>query len=42
MLPLLGTLVQNTMANDSDWRYKNAGMMAFSQVGGYVEEIEKI
>lgn len=30
MLPLIGTLVQNTIANDSDWRYKHAGIMAFS------------
>lgn len=30
MLPLLSTLVQNTIANDSDWRYKNAGLMALS------------
>ena len=42
MLPLIGTLVQNTMANDSDWRYKHAGIMAFSQVGEYVDDIEKI
>jgi len=30
------------MANDSDWRYKNAGLMAFSQVGEYIDEISKI
>lgn len=30
MLPLLDQLVQNTLANDTDWRYKNAGLMAFS------------
>lgn len=30
ILPLLSTLVQNTLANNSDWRYKNAGLMAFS------------
>ena len=30
MLPLIGTLVTNTIANDEDWRYKNAGIMAFS------------
>ena len=29
-LPLLGILVQNVMQNDSDWRYKNAGLMALS------------
>ena len=42
MLPLIGTLVQNTIANDTDWRYKHAGIMAFSQVGEYVDEIDKI
>jgi hypothetical protein len=30
MLPILGTLVTNTISNDQDWRYKNAGIMAFS------------
>lgn len=30
MLPLIGELVQNTVANESDWRYKHAGIMAFS------------
>lgn len=30
MLPLLSTLVQATLSNDSDWRYKNAGLMALS------------
>ena len=42
MLPLIGQLVQNTIANDSDWRYKNAGILAFSQVGEYVDEPSKI
>ena len=42
MLPLVGQLVTNTMANDSDWRYKHAGIMAFSQVGEYVDDVEKI
>jgi hypothetical protein len=42
MLPLIGTLVINTMANDTDWRYKHAGIMAFSQIGEYVDEPEKI
>jgi hypothetical protein len=30
MLPLLSMLVQNTLANNDDWRYKNAGLMALS------------
>lgn len=42
MLPLIGTLVQNTISNEADWRYKNAGIMAFSQVGEYVDDVEKI
>jgi hypothetical protein len=42
ILPLLSTLVQNTLANTTDWRYKNAGLMAFSQVGEYIDDIQKI
>ena len=42
MLPLLSTLVQNTLANTTDWRYKNAGLMALSQVGEYIDDISKI
>ena len=42
MLPLIGELVQNTVANDDDWRYKHAGIMAFSQVGEYVDDPSKI
>lgn len=42
ILPLLSQLVQNTMANTTDWRYKNAGLMAFSQVGEYIDDIQKI
>ena len=38
MLPLLSTLVQNTLANNDDWRYKNAGLMALSQVGEYLDD----
>ena len=30
MLPLIGQLVQTTIANETDWRYKHAGIMAFS------------
>jgi len=41
-LPILSGIVTQTMANDSDWRYKNAGLMAFSQVGEYIDEISKI
>jgi importin-5 len=42
MLPLIGQLVINTVGNNSDWRYKHAGIMAFSQVGEYVDDPEKI
>ena len=42
MLPLLSQLVQNTLANTTDWRYKNAGLMALSQVGEYIDDISKI
>lgn len=42
MLPLIGTLVTNTIANEEDWRYKHAGIMAFSQVGEYVDDTQKI
>ncbi len=42
MLPLLSTLVQATLANNQDWRYKNAGLMALSQVGEYLDDIQKI
>lgn len=41
-LPLLSIIVNNTMTNDSDWRYKNAGLMAFSQVGEYIDDIKNI
>lgn len=42
MLPLLSQLVQATIQNDQDWRYKNAGIMALSQVGEYIDDIQKI
>lgn len=41
MLPILGELVQQMMQNN-DWRYKNAAVMALSQVGEYIEDIEKV
>ena len=39
MLPLLSHLVQTTLSNNDDWRYKNAGLMALSQVGEYLDDI---
>lgn len=41
-LPLLSVIVNNTLANNIDWRYKNAGLMAFSQVGEYIDDIKNI
>ena len=41
-LPLLSVIVNNTIANDADWRYKNAALMAFSQVGEYIDDVENI
>ena len=41
-IPLISQLIQNTIANDSDWRYKHAGLMALSQIGEYIEEISHI
>lgn len=41
-LPLLSQIVNETMTNDSDWRYKNAGLMAFSQVGEYVDDVKNV
>lgn len=42
MMPLLGQIVSNTIGNENDWRYKNAALMAFSQVGEYIEDTDKI
>lgn len=39
MLPILGVLVQKMIANP-DWRYLNAAIMALSQVGEYIDDIE--
>lgn len=41
-LPLMGQIVTTTIANDEDWRYKNAGLMAFSQVGEYINDVNTI
>jgi hypothetical protein len=30
------------MKNENDWRFKNAGLSAFSQIGEYVEDIDQI
>jgi len=41
-LPLMSSIVQTTISNDTDWRYKNASLMAFSQVGEYINDINNI
>ena len=41
-LPILSVIVNNTISNDTDWRYKNAALMAFSQVGEYINDIQNI
>jgi len=30
------------LSNTTDWRFKNAGLMALSQVGEYIDDIQKI
>lgn len=32
----------NTITNENDWRFKNASLMAFSQVGEYIDDAKKI
>lgn len=39
-LPLLSGLVEQMLGNQDDWRYKNAALMAFSQVGEYLEDVK--
>lgn len=41
-VPLISQLIQNTIANETDWRFKHAGLMALSQIGEYVEEVATI
>jgi len=41
-LPILSSIVDTTINNDSDWRFKNAALMAFSQVGEYIDDIKNI
>jgi HEAT repeat protein len=41
MLPILSGIVQQLFQHQ-DWRYKYAAIMALSQVGEYMEEIEEI
>ena len=41
-LPHLSVIVTQLMQNTADWRYKNAALMAFSQVGEYIENIDTV
>jgi hypothetical protein len=41
MLPVLGSLVTKMMQNQ-DWRYINAAIMALSQVGEYIDDVEQV
>ena len=41
MLPILSLLVHQLLQHQ-DWRYKYASIMALSQVGEYIEEINEI
>ena len=40
-LPLLSAAVQNCMSGN-DWKQNNAALMAFSQVGEYIEDVETL
>lgn len=42
MLPLLEILIVNTIENDSDWRFKNAGFLAFSAIGEFLEKVDSV
>lgn len=42
MLPLVCQLVETTISNQDDWRYKNAGLSAFSQIAEYVADIDLV
>jgi len=41
MLPLVCILVKTTVEND-DWKFKNAGLAAFSQIAEYVSDLDEI
>ena len=40
MLPIVSEKVQ-ALLQHSDWRYKFAALMALSQLGEYIEEVEE-
>jgi len=41
MLPILSQTIELMLAN-SDWRYKYNAVMALSQIGEYIEDVDKI
>ena len=42
MLPITVELVEELVVIETDWRYKYAGYMAYSQVGEYIEDLTQI
>jgi len=41
MLPILSSTIEKLLQNN-DWRYKYTAVMALSQIGEYIEDVEKI
>lgn len=41
MLPILSSTIEKLLQNN-DWRYKYTAVMALSQIGQYIEDVEKI
>lgn len=41
MLPILSATIEKLLQN-SDWRYKYTAVMALSQIGEYIEDVDKI
>lgn len=41
MLPILSATIEKLLQNN-DWRYKYTAVMALSQIGEYIEDVEKI
>lgn len=41
MLPILSATIERLLQNN-DWRYKYTAVMALSQIGEYIEDVEKI
>ena len=41
MLPILSATIENMLVKN-DWRYKYTAVMALSQIGEYIDDVEKI